>query len=161
MLQLTEELKGAEDGEAKQVRERVSNLMTELEDGTLVRNWYTHHLVRFGGNTSPQRRFVLDANESPALDSVVKVVTAAAASSEQKNGAEAAGQNGDPPSMTRGMARLGATAGHRPKARRRSNVAVPHPDAVKARNRSAAARKVSTRLQKAKRTTERPRSGTL
>jgi hypothetical protein len=155
MLQLTEELKGAEDGEAEQVRERVSNLMTELGDGTL------QHLVRFGGHTSQQKRFVLDANESLAVDSVVKVVTAAAASSEQKNGAEAAGQNGDPPSMTRGMARLGATPGHRPKARRRSKVAVPHPDAVKARNRSAAARKVSTRLQKAKRTTERPRSGTL
>jgi len=69
--------------------------MTELDDGTL------QHLVRFGGNTAQQRRFVLDANESLAVDSVVKVVTAAAASSEQTIST----------SMTRMLSKLSMHAG--------------------------------------------------
>jgi len=77
MLQLTDELKETTDGESKRVRARVSTLMNELDDKTLTR------LVEFGGNSEQRKRFVLDANQSLAVDSVVKVVTAAAATSEQ------------------------------------------------------------------------------
>jgi hypothetical protein len=51
--------------------------MNELDDKTLTR------LVEFGGNADQRKQFVLDANQSLAAESVVKVVTAAAASSEQ------------------------------------------------------------------------------
>ena len=77
MLQLTDELKETTDGESRRVRDRVSTLMNELDDKTLTR------LVEFGGNSDQRKRFVLDANQSLAVDSVVKVVTAAAATSEQ------------------------------------------------------------------------------
>ncbi len=77
MLQLAEELKGAKEGEAAKIQQRVSELMTQLDDRTLER------LVQFGGNAAQRRQFVLDANQSLAVDSVVKVVQAAAATSEQ------------------------------------------------------------------------------
>ena len=77
MLQLTDELKETTDGESRRVRSRVSTLMNELDEKTLAR------LVEFGGNAEQRKRFVLDANQSLAVDAVVKVVTAAAATSEQ------------------------------------------------------------------------------
>ena len=77
MLQLTDELKDTTDGESGKVRARVSTLMNELDENTLER------LVKFGGNSAQRKKFVLDANQSLAVDSVVKVVSAAAATSEQ------------------------------------------------------------------------------
>jgi hypothetical protein len=77
MLQIAEELKQREGGESEKVRRRVSKLVNELDEHTLGR------LVSFSGNRQQQQRFVLDANQTLAVDSVVKLLTAAAASSEQ------------------------------------------------------------------------------
>ena len=48
-----------------------------LDEETLAR------LVEFGGNPAQRKKFVLDANQSLAVDSVLKVLQAAATSSEQ------------------------------------------------------------------------------
>jgi len=77
MLQLTEELREARGRESEKVRQGLSRLITELDDGTLAR------LVDFGGDAAQRRRFLLDANDSLAVDSVVKVLSAAAKSPEQ------------------------------------------------------------------------------
>ncbi len=77
LLQLSEELKGTRGAEADKVRKRVSRLMNELDDNTLSR------LVQFGGNAAQRKRFLLDANQSLAVDSVVKILRAAAASAGQ------------------------------------------------------------------------------
>lgn len=94
LLQLSDELKGSRGGEVEKVRNRVSRLMRELDDETLSR------LVRFGGNTAQRRQFLLDANQSLAVDSVVKLLRAAAAG---------AGQNISN-SMTRLLSKLAAHA---------------------------------------------------
>jgi hypothetical protein len=72
LLQLTDELKGRSAQESEKVRRRVSRLINELDDRTLSR------LVDFGGNPAQRRRFLLDANQSLAVDSVVKLLEAAA-----------------------------------------------------------------------------------
>jgi len=95
MLQLAEELKGADDGESAKVRQRVSSLMNELDETTLQR------LVQFGGNATQRKKFVLDANQSLAVDSVMKVVAAAATSSQQTISS----------SMTRLLSKLAVHAG--------------------------------------------------
>lgn len=77
LLQLAEELKRTEGEESEKVRRRVSKLIGELDDTTLER------LVGFGGNAAQRRRFMLDANQSLAVDSVVKVLHAAASGPEQ------------------------------------------------------------------------------
>lgn len=77
LLQLAEELKSAEGDEPEKVRRRVSNLIGELDDDTLTR------LVKFGADRGQRRRLVLDTNQSLAVDSVVKVLRAAATTSEQ------------------------------------------------------------------------------
>ena len=77
LLQLADELKGAEGTESDKVRRRLSRLIGELDDDTLGR------LVHFGGDSAQRRRFLLDANQSLAVDSVVKVLGAAARNSEQ------------------------------------------------------------------------------
>jgi hypothetical protein len=77
LLQLAEELKVDASGEAESVRRKVSNLVRELDEDTLQR------LVALGGNDAQRRRFVLDANQSLAVDSVVKLVRAAAGASQQ------------------------------------------------------------------------------
>ncbi len=77
LLQLADELKGAEGAESEKVRRRLSRLIGELDEDTLGR------LVHFGGDITQRRRFLLDANQSLAVDSVVKVLAAAAKSSEQ------------------------------------------------------------------------------
>lgn len=78
LLQLAEELKGRTGGEAGRVRERVSGLIDELDDRTLGR------LVELGGDSSRRKRFVLDANQTLAVDAVMKVLRAAAAASGQE-----------------------------------------------------------------------------
>ena len=77
LLQIADELKSGDSGNAAVVRERVSGLMNELDDETLAR------LVDFGGNPAQRKKFVLDANQGLAVDSVLKVLRAAASSSGQ------------------------------------------------------------------------------
>jgi hypothetical protein len=77
LLQLADELKGAKGAESDKVRHRVSRLIDALDDDTLGR------LVQFGGDRAQRRQFLLDTNQSLAVDSVVRVLTAAARSSEQ------------------------------------------------------------------------------
>jgi hypothetical protein len=77
MLQLADELKASEGGESEKVRRRLSTLVNELGDDTLSR------LVEMGGNDAQRRKFLLDANQSLAVDAVVKVLRAAASASEQ------------------------------------------------------------------------------
>jgi len=76
LVQLAEELKGGE-GEAPQIREQVSDLIEELDDATLQR------LVEMGGDFSQRSRFVLDSSQGLAPKAVMKVLKAAAASSQQ------------------------------------------------------------------------------
>jgi len=77
LLQLAEELKTGTTGEAESIRNRVSTLIRELDHDTLSR------LVEMGGAGPQRREFLLDANQSLAVDSVVKILKAAAASSQQ------------------------------------------------------------------------------
>jgi hypothetical protein len=77
LLQIADELKSNEGGDAEKIRRRVSRLIGELDPSTLSR------LVNFGGDAGQRRQFVLDANQSLAVDSVVKVLSAAAATSQQ------------------------------------------------------------------------------
>ena len=78
MLQLADELKETEGGiESNKVRRRLSTLVSELGEDTLAR------LIEMGGNESQRRRFLLDANQTLAVDAVVKVLRAAANASEQ------------------------------------------------------------------------------
>jgi hypothetical protein len=77
LLQLAEQLKDESSGEAEKIRRRVSSLIKDLDDATLGR------LVEMGGDFGQRKRFLLDANHSLAVDSVVKVLTAAAGASGQ------------------------------------------------------------------------------
>jgi len=77
LLQLAEELKGTQGGETEAIRKRVSRLMSELDDNTL------QHLLEIGGNASQRNRLALDANQGLAVESVLKIVRAAADASHQ------------------------------------------------------------------------------
>jgi hypothetical protein len=77
LLQVAEELKSETGVESKSVRERVSALIRGLDDETL------RDFVNMGGDTSKQHRLVLDANQSLAVDSVVRLLNAASDSSGQ------------------------------------------------------------------------------
>jgi len=77
LLQIADELKDANAKDSDNIRGRVSRLMSELDEDTLAR------LVDFGGDPAQRKRFVLDANESLAVDSVLKVLTAASTASSQ------------------------------------------------------------------------------
>ena len=77
LLQLADELKGGKGAEAESIRRRVSGLVKDLDAPTLQR------LVDLGGDDAQRRRFVLDANQSLAVDAVVKIVQAAANASQQ------------------------------------------------------------------------------
>jgi hypothetical protein len=77
MLQLAEELKSERGAESERVRQRLATLMREMDDATLAR------LVELGGDFGSRKRFVLDANQSLAVDAVVKVLQAAATASRQ------------------------------------------------------------------------------
>lgn len=77
MLQLAEALKTEKGAEAERVRERMATLMREIDDDTLAR------LVELGGDFDARRRFVLDANQSLAVDAVIKVLQAAATATQQ------------------------------------------------------------------------------
>ncbi|MDT8340470.1 MAG: hypothetical protein RQ751_03070 [Longimicrobiales bacterium] len=77
LLQLAQELKNERGAEAERVRSRMAELMREMDTDTLAR------LVELGGDPQGRKRFVLDANQSLAVDAVVKVLQAAAVSSGQ------------------------------------------------------------------------------
>ncbi len=76
LLQLAEELKGGE-GEDRQIRENVSDLIQDLDDSTLER------FLDMGGDFSQRRRFVLDASQGLAADAVMKIIQSAASTSQQ------------------------------------------------------------------------------
>ena len=77
LTQLAAELKAGDGAGRRPARDRVSQLIRQLDDETLAR------LLDFGGDTRRRRRFVLDANESLSADSVVKLLQAAASTSSQ------------------------------------------------------------------------------
>jgi hypothetical protein len=77
LAQLAGELRSGEREEKGSIRRRVTSLVRELDPQTLER------LVQMGGNSASRRRFVLDANQSLAVGSVVKIVEAAANASQQ------------------------------------------------------------------------------
>jgi len=77
LLQLADELKSGKGGESESVRRRVSTLIRELDEPTLQR------LVGMGGSLEQRKKFVLDANQSLAVDSVMKILNAAASASSQ------------------------------------------------------------------------------
>ncbi len=77
LLQLAEELKSSEGGDAEVVRRRLSSLINELDPDTLRR------MVEMGGDVTQRRRFVLDSSKSLAVDSVVRILQAAAEATEQ------------------------------------------------------------------------------
>lgn len=77
LLQLASELKDDGAGESEEVRQRISSLITELDEDALAR------LVKMGGDSNKRGRFVLDASKSFTVDAVMKVLTAAASTSGQ------------------------------------------------------------------------------
>ncbi|GMR11920.1 MAG: hypothetical protein BMS9Abin29_0106 [Gemmatimonadota bacterium] len=77
LLQLASELKEDDVAESAEVRQRISSLITELDDDALAR------LVKMGGNSGKREQFVMDASKSFTADAVMKVLSAAASASEQ------------------------------------------------------------------------------
>jgi hypothetical protein len=77
LLQLADELSTSDGRESKQVRRKMSKLVRGIDEDTLSR------LVRFGGNRSQRRRFLLDANQTLSAESVVRLLEAAASAEEQ------------------------------------------------------------------------------
>lgn len=77
LMQLADELKGSVSGEARRIRRRLSSLIEELDEGSLDR------LVSMGGDAARRRKLVLDANQTLAVDAVMKMLKAAASTSEQ------------------------------------------------------------------------------
>lgn len=75
--QIAGELKDARTGESEKVRARLSRLIREIDDATLRK------LVELGGEKDQRRQFLLDANHSLAVDSVVKILKAAASAEGQ------------------------------------------------------------------------------
>jgi len=77
MLQIAEELKAAGSNEAVALRRRMSRLVRGLRPQTLRR------LVEMGGDFAQRHKFVADATDGMALDAVLEIVQAAAATSKQ------------------------------------------------------------------------------
>ncbi len=77
LRQLASELKDDDAGESAEVRQRISSVITELDDDALAR------LVKMGGDANKRGQFVLDASKSFTVDAVMKVLSAAASASEQ------------------------------------------------------------------------------
>jgi hypothetical protein len=95
LLQLAHELKDSEGAEAQSVRRQIGLLIEGLDEGTLA------ELVHFGGDSARRRRFLLDANQSLAVASVVRLLEAATSSGEQHISH----------SMTRMLSKLSSHAG--------------------------------------------------
>lgn len=77
LLQIAGELKGREDSEQGPLRRRTARLIGALQPETLQR------LLTMGGDAAQRRAFVQGAATGMALDSVVKIVKAAAEASQQ------------------------------------------------------------------------------
>ncbi len=96
LLQMAEELRGGEGADAAEIREKMSELIRELDEDTIKR------MIELGGARSDRTRFVRDASQGGlAVDTVVKVLQAAA---------EADGQSISS-SLTRLLAKLSALSG--------------------------------------------------
>jgi len=77
MLQIADELKGAEGRDAIVLRTRVSKMVGAMRPETLKT------LLSMGNDTAQRRKFVLDATQGMAVNTVVDLVRAAAAASNQ------------------------------------------------------------------------------
>lgn len=77
MLQIADELKGAEGRDAAVLRTRVSRMVGAMRPETL------RTLLSMGNDATQRRQFVLDATQGMAVDAVVELVRAAAEASKQ------------------------------------------------------------------------------
>jgi hypothetical protein len=77
LLQIAGELKGRDESEQGPLRRRTARLIGALQPETLQR------LLRMGGDAAQRRAFVQGAATGMAIDSVVKIVKAAAEASQQ------------------------------------------------------------------------------
>jgi hypothetical protein len=77
LRQITHELKENKGADARVVRDRVSGLIRQLDEPALRR------VLEMGGDLATAREFVLDANQTLAVDAVVKVLGAAAGAAGQ------------------------------------------------------------------------------
>ena len=77
LRQLTEELGGSRGKESETIRKRLASLLNELDDTALAR------LIGRGTSLPQRHRFLLDANQALSVDSVIKLVRAAASASGQ------------------------------------------------------------------------------
>jgi hypothetical protein len=77
MLQIADELQRASGGDANLLRQRIAGLIRALQPATLKR------LVTMGGNAAQRRAFVQGAVSGMAVDSVIKILRAAADASGQ------------------------------------------------------------------------------
>jgi len=77
LLQITEELKNSPSADHGALRRRTAKLIRAVRPETLQR------LVTMGGNTAQRKAFVLGATTGMAMDSVVKILKAAAEASNQ------------------------------------------------------------------------------
>ena len=77
LLQIAEELRHGAGPEVDGVRRRMVEMVRELDEDTLER------ILRMGGDTARLRSFVLDSSEALNLDAVLKLLRAAASSTER------------------------------------------------------------------------------
>jgi len=77
LIRLTEVLQTQRSSQAEHVRDHVSTLIEALDPATLDR------LIQVGGDFDRRKKLVLDASQSLAVDSVIKILEAAASASEQ------------------------------------------------------------------------------
>ncbi len=77
LLQLTEFLQQPSSEVSDEVRSQVSGLIEALDPETL------EHLLDMGGDFDKRKKFVLDASQSLAVDSVIKILESAASASGQ------------------------------------------------------------------------------
>lgn len=79
LLQIADELKAKQGKENQALQKRISRLVETLQPETLER------LLTMGGDVAQRVRFVLDSTAGMAVDAVVDIVKAAAASGEHQN----------------------------------------------------------------------------
>jgi len=77
LLQIAEELRHGAGPEVDGVRRRMVEMVRELDEDTLER------ILRMGGDTARLRSFMLDSSEALNLDAVMKLLRAAASSTER------------------------------------------------------------------------------
>jgi hypothetical protein len=77
LLQIAEELRHGTGAEVESVRRRMVEMVRALDEDTLER------ILRMGGDTTRVRNFVLDSSEALNLDAVLKLLRAAASSTER------------------------------------------------------------------------------